>query len=100
VIHVVWEFRARDGMHAEFESRYSSSGAWALLFRRAEGFEGTTLMRDATDPGRYLVIDAWRDAACLAAFKQAHGPEYARLDAECEALTEDEIYIGTFEVLS
>ena len=43
------------------------------------------------------MIDAWRDAASLAAFKQAHGPEYARLDAECEALTEDEIYIGTFE---
>jgi heme-degrading monooxygenase HmoA len=96
MIHVVWEFRVRDGMYAEFESRYSSSGAWALLFRRAEGFEGTTLMRDASEPGRYLVIDAWRDAASLAAFKQAYGPEYARLDAECEALTEDEIYIGTF----
>ena len=99
MIRAVWEFRVRKGMEAEFESRYSIFGSWARLFARSDGYEGTTLMRDAKDPGRYLVTDAWRDAEALAAFKQAHGAEYDALDKECEALTEAEVELGTFEVL-
>jgi quinol monooxygenase YgiN len=56
-------------------------------------------MRDAADRHRYLAIDAWRDAAALAAFKQAHAAEYAALDRECESLTEAELRVGTFEPL-
>ena len=97
MIRVVWEFRVRAGMQAEFERRYSASGSWARLFAKSEGYLGTTLMRDATDSGRYLITDAWRDAESLAAFKQAHGAEYDTLDKECEALTEAEVYVGTFQ---
>jgi len=99
VIRVVWEFRVRKGMKAEFERRYSTAGSWARLFAKSEGYQGTTLMRATKDPGRYLVTDAWRDAESLAAFKQAHGAEYDALDKECEALTEAEVYLGTFEVV-
>ena len=99
MIHVVWQFRLRAGMEREFEGRYSSTGDWARLFARGEGYLGTTLMRDAADRRLYLVIDAWRDAASLAAFKQAHAAEYAALDKDCERLTEREIHVGTFEPL-
>jgi len=99
LIHVVWEFRVREGMEPEFERRYSSTGAWARLFSRGEGYEGTELMKDAAAPRRYVVIDTWRDAACLARFKQDCAAEYARLDAECESLTEAEVLIGAFEAL-
>jgi len=97
VIRVVWEFRVRKGQEAEFERRYSSSGHWARLFAKSEGYEGTTLLRDAKDPDRYLVTDDWRDAESFAAFKQAHGAEYDALDKDCEALTESEVYVGTFQ---
>jgi heme-degrading monooxygenase HmoA len=100
LIHIVWEFRVRKGMEPEFERRYSAEGTWARLFAKGEGFEGTTLMRDAADPSRYLVIDAWRDAGCFARFKQACGAEYVALDKCCEALTEAETHFGTFESLS
>jgi heme-degrading monooxygenase HmoA len=99
LIHVVWEFRVREGMEPEFERRYSSTGAWALLFGRGDGYEGTELMKDAAQPRRYVVVDAWRDAACLARFKQDHAAEYAELDKDCESLTEAEIHLGTFEAL-
>ena len=99
MIHVVWQFRARAGMEREFEGRYSSTGDWARLFARVEGYLGTTLMRNAADRRLYLVIDAWRDAESLASFKQAYGAEYDALDKECQALTEDEIDLGTFEAL-
>ena len=99
MIHVVWQFRARAGMEREFEGRYSSTGDWARLFARVEGYLGTTLMRNPADRRLYLVIDAWRDAESLASFKQAYGAEYDALDKECQALTEDEIDLGTFEAL-
>ena len=82
MIRIVWEFRVRKGMEREFESRYSSYGAWARLFAKSDGYGGTTLMRDA---------------ASFAAFKQAQGNEYAALDKDCEALTEAEVHVGTFE---
>ena len=99
MIRVVWEFRVRKGMEAEFESRYSSYGAWARLFAKSDGYGGTTLLRDPAEARRYLVIDLWRDAAALAAFKQAHAAEYAALDEDCESLTESEVHVGTFEPL-
>jgi heme-degrading monooxygenase HmoA len=99
VIRVVWEFRARKGKEAEFEGRYGAAGSWARLFARSEGYAGTTLMRDAREPGRYLVTDLWRDAESLAALKHAHGAAYAALDEECKTLTEAELEVGTFEVL-
>ena len=100
MIQIVWEFRVAAGRERDFEERYSSSGDWARLFARSDGYLGTTLMKDAAQPGRYLVIDAWRDAAAFAAFKQAHGTEYAALDKECEDLTESEVPVGTFESLA
>lgn len=42
---------------------------------------------------------AWRDGGSFAAFKQADAADYAALDKECKALTEDEVYLGTFEVV-
>lgn len=97
MIRNVWEFRVRKGMEPEFESRYSSYGAWARLFAKSDGYGGTTLMRDPAEPGRYLVVDLWLDAASFAAFKRDHADEYAALDKDCESLTESEVPIGTFE---
>jgi heme-degrading monooxygenase HmoA len=99
LIQVVWEFRVRAGMERDFESRYSSTGVWARLFTKGEGYEGTTLLQDAAEPRRYLVVDAWRDAASYDAFKQAHAAEYAALDKDCERLTEREVHLGTFEAV-
>jgi heme-degrading monooxygenase HmoA len=99
VIQIVWEFRVRPGMEAEFERRYAPSGDWARLFAKAEGFLGTTLLRDPADPGRYVSIDAWADEGRFAAFKRVHAAAYAALDRECEALTESEVRIGSFEAL-
>ena len=99
MIRIIWRFRVRKGMEAEFQDRYSPSGAWARLFAKGEGYQGTILMRDTADASRYVVIDLWRDAASFAAFKQAHEAEYASLDMDCEALTESEVHLGTFEDL-
>ena len=99
MIRIIWRFRVRKGLEAEFQGRYSASGDWARLFGKGEGYQGSLLMQDTGDPSRYVVIDLWRDAASFDAFKQAHTAEYAALDQECEALTESEVHLGTFEDL-
>lgn len=96
---VVWEFRVRPGREEEFERRYGRDGDWAALFRRGEGYVGTTLLRDLATPGRYVVTDTWRDPAAYRAFKEGYAEAYAALDLECTALTEAERCLGEFEPL-
>ena len=48
--------------------------------------------------GRYATIDRWESAADFRSFKESFAESYAILDARCEALTEEETFIGEFEV--
>lgn len=94
---LVWEYRVAPGHAAQFEHIYGPDGEWARLFRLAPGYLGTQLLRDADDPGRYVTLDRWRDAADFAAFKARFATRYAELDARCEELTGDERRLGAFD---
>lgn len=96
----VWEFRVLPGCEAPFEAIYGPQGRWVQLFKLAGGFLGTELLRDATDPRRYLTIDRWVSAEAFARFREVHGAEYAALDALCEPLTETETRLGAWRSLS
>jgi heme-degrading monooxygenase HmoA len=97
MVRFVWEFVARPDRVSEFERHYASSGAWAELFRRSEGFRGTMLLRDAENSRRFLTVDSWEDAAAFAAMRERFGKEYGELDRLCAAFTESERRIGEFE---
>jgi len=96
---VAWEFRARAGREAEFETHYGPSGTWARLFARSSGYRGSTLARDAADRGRYLLTDAWTDRAAFDAFRREWGADYEAFDRECEAVTVEERCLGWFEAV-
>lgn len=99
-MHVIlWRFTPRPGKEDEFELRYAAGGAWDLLFRKAEGFVSTELLRPAGEGTSYVTIDRWRSAAAFADFLQDNKEAYAALDAECECLTTEEARIGTFAVV-
>jgi heme-degrading monooxygenase HmoA len=97
VVQYIWEFEARPEKIADFERFYSASGPWAALFRRCPGFLGTSLLRDAESPARFLTIDRWDSAASRHAMREQFSAEYETLDRDCEALTESETRIGVFE---
>lgn len=96
-VHFIWEFVARSGKSAEFERCYSPDGLWAQLFRRAPGYEGTSLLRDARHPLRYLTIDRWTTVAAQQGMRANFAAEYEALDTACGDLTESERAIGVFE---
>ncbi len=100
MIYIVWRFSAKLDHIADFERHYNSEGSWAQLFHRSPGFGGTTLLRDSAISNRYLLWDCWESLASFERFKRDHGADYAALDEQCEALTDEETKLGLFESLT
>jgi heme-degrading monooxygenase HmoA len=98
VLLIAWQFRPALGREAEFVVAYGSDGAWASLFRKAEGYRGTTLAQDTSDPGRFLTLDSWDSEAAFEAFEREHAGDYSALDRQCEALCAQESLVGRFRV--
>jgi heme-degrading monooxygenase HmoA len=92
----LWEFVVDPARRAEFERRYGPDGDWVRLFRRAGGYLGSELLRDRTDPARFLTIDRWQTREDFLAFRREHGAEYERLDRELEGLATRETPLGEF----
>lgn len=97
MFQIIWEFIARAERISEFEKFYAATGDWAALFRASPGFLGTTLLRDADTPRRYLTIDRWDAAVSHATMRAQFASEYAALDRACASLTESERQVGIFE---
>jgi heme-degrading monooxygenase HmoA len=97
---IIWEYQVKAGRVAEFEHIYSANGAWAELFRRAEGFQDTKLLRDSNDPYHYLTMDCWESVKHYELFLSHWKTEYTALDAQCAGLTEKEFLSGKWESIS
>jgi len=97
VVQIVWVFEARPDRLPEFENVYGVDGNWAKLFRTAEGYIDTALLRDLENPNRFLVIDRWHNRESFDSFKQRHAEAYDQLDRQCEELTLAELKIGIFD---
>jgi len=94
---VIWEFRVSPGAERQFEAVDGPSGAWVALFASDPAYRGTRLVRDMSEPRRYLTFDYWASSAAYDAFRQRHVADYLVIDRECERLTESEKEIGRFE---
>jgi quinol monooxygenase YgiN len=96
-MHVIlWEFTVREEYVQEFIGACGSDGDWAKLFRRAEGYLGTELLRSSDKPNIFLTVDRWESAACFETFQKRFGAEYKQLDARFERYTLSEKKVGVF----
>lgn len=93
---VVWEFRIRLEVETEFIEQYGPDGVWARLFRQAEGYIRTELLRDLADKTRFLTLDYWKSEEEFSNFRIQHSAEYERLDKQLESLTQGERRLGAF----
>ncbi|MDB5697435.1 MAG: hypothetical protein JWN69_239 [Alphaproteobacteria bacterium] len=96
MIAIIWRYRVAQAKQSEFEMTYGHGGDWAKLFRQADGYVRTELLRGKE--GDYLTIDYWRSIEAWDDFSTRFGEAYNRLDAHCDALTEAEERIGLFEI--
>lgn len=93
---IVWRFRAKPGLEAEFEETYGPAGKWARLFGQSPGYIETELLKADTDPTRFLTVDRWVSRRAHEEFLSAHGEEYALLDRECKRLIAEARQVGDF----
>jgi heme-degrading monooxygenase HmoA len=87
---IIWQFIVKPGRGAEFEQAYGPAGKWVELFRQADGYSGTELLRHSVLPRHYITIDRWVSEAAYEAFRSRHADAYAAIDRRCEGLTEQE----------
>jgi heme-degrading monooxygenase HmoA len=93
---IVWEFTIRAEYAGEFQAVYGPQGEWARLFAKAEGYRETQLLRDTTNPSRYVTLDFWASREAYERFRSAHDRDYKALDERCERLTVKEHKLGEF----
>jgi heme-degrading monooxygenase HmoA len=96
VYTIAWQFTVEQRQVDAFVAAYGPAGDWAELFRRAQGFRGTTLLRDAADPLRYVTLDRWDSLQDFERFREEFGSAYVEMDARFERLTSAEQLIGRF----
>jgi quinol monooxygenase YgiN len=94
---IIWQFVVKPGAESDFERAYGPDGIWSQFFRRGPGYLGTELLRDLEAVQRYLTIDRWSSRAAFESFQARFAGGYAAIDRQCEALTESETRMGSFE---
>ena len=100
MIEIIWEFVVKEEAQGQFELAYGPGGAWDKLFASCQGFRGTTLLRDAKNPWRYLAIDLWDTEAQREQMLAEYKTEYAKLDAFFTDWTETKREVGIFRVMA
>ena len=100
MVEIVWEFVVKEKARGQFELAYGPGGAWSKLFTRCPGFRGTTVLRDAKNPRRYLTIDLWETESQREQALAESKAEYSDLEAAFDAWTESRTEVGIFSVLA
>jgi len=95
----LWRFVVRPRSEAAFEAAYGLEGDWIRLFRQADGYLGTELLRDQARPRTYVTVDRWSSREAWETFRAARAADWEAIDERCRALTEREEEIGRFEEL-
>jgi len=98
VLVILWEFRVRPERLSEFLSAYSPGGDWDRLFRLADGYLSTELLRDERDETRFLTLDRWDSREARDRFRLRFREEYETLDRRCEDYTLEETPVGDFSL--
>ncbi len=94
---IIWQFDVRPGSEASFEAAYGSDGDWDRLFRTAEGYLGTSLLRDTSADARYFTMDRWASRSAFETFLRESRKAYDALDKTFEGLTESETRVLAVE---
>ena len=68
----LWEFAVAPAKQTEFEEHYGPDGTWVQLFRRSNGYLGSELFQDRSDPLHYLTIDRWKSRDAWLTFRREH----------------------------
>jgi heme-degrading monooxygenase HmoA len=96
LVQTICECWVKEDAEQRFVLAFGPGGVWSSLFSSAPGFRGTALLRDESNPRRYLVIDLWESAIQREQHLDEHSGAYAELDATLAKLVERKTEFGVF----
>ena len=70
------------------------------IIQKSRRVQDTELLRDLSDPRRYITIDRWDSADHYELFLLQWETEYAELDTHCGGLAENEFLSGKGDLIS
>jgi heme-degrading monooxygenase HmoA len=96
----IWAYRVSPDRLGEFQALYGPAGAWVELFGLAAGYVDTELLRDRSEPSRFITIDRWESEEAFVHFRASFSEEFDRLDGLGRMLTVEETPLGEFTSIS
>ena len=93
---VLWEFDVKSEYEEKFTLAYAADGEWARLFARHGKFRETKLLRNISQPLRFVTMDVWESQADYEHFLRETGEAYQELDARCAEWTTHERHLSSF----
>ena len=94
----IWEFTVPPANASAFEAAYGPAGDWARLFLGQSGYLGTRLLKDLSEPTRYVTFDSWTSEERFDEFLSRHADAYRELDRVTEGLATEERHLGSLKV--
>ncbi len=95
-----WEFEVKKGQEAHFEEHFGADGPWQALARRSRSFLGSSFLRDAAQPTRYMLIEYWSEMLVYEKHQANFSDEVHALEAQRDALVEKMTPTGIFTALN
>ncbi len=93
---IVWTYTVRPERAEEFAEAYGSAGAWAQLFRTAEGYLGTELLRSDENPEEFVTVDRWESRDAFVGFMGDYAEAYQALERRYDGMCVQENRVGAF----
>jgi hypothetical protein len=99
VIALVWQFNVQPGREPAFERFFGANGSWQGLSRRSRSFLGSSFLRDAVQPTRYLVVEYWSEMLVYEKHQADYSDEVRQLEQERNLLLDEMAPLGIFTAL-
>ncbi len=98
MIEIVWEIITKPDYRSQLELTYGPGGAWSKLFARQPGFHGITVLHDAENNSRYLVIETWDNENSRKAALENKREEYRTLAVQMGKWIERHEKVGIYRL--
>ncbi len=93
---VVWKYKVKVSCVDLFEEFHGCYGKLRELFREAEGFSDSVLLKSSVTESEYITIDKWESRWRFLAFMENYRLDYTLINNQVIKLTDEKIKIGEF----
>jgi len=94
---VLWEFDVKSECEEQFIAACSPTGEWARFFATDAKYRETRLLRNITEPLRFVTMDVWESREDYEHFLRSSGDAYQALDARFAGFTTRERHLSSFD---